>query len=313
MKKLTLKKLVALALAAVLTTAAFSTAALAQDGDQPKDDRTIANEAAAWLLSQISDENSVIHEYFSTRPNKNTSLDSTGFNWGSKINPDLVQAIDGMTENTGFAWRIWQGGKGEGYNVFFTLTDISGADTGAKIANIVKVNSIEQQLISGAATVANKNMDGGSIKIIQNFVETPGADRVDLADLNKKDEPATDTDNKEPATDTDIKEPATDTDIKEPATDTDIKEPTTDTDNKEPATGTDIKEPDNDDTDKPADEVVPSAPVTINGIPLGTDTSAEEIPLSSPQTGSSGTAALAIALITVAVVTLAFCLRKATK
>lgn len=295
MIKLIIKKFVVLALAAVLTIAAFSTAALAQDGDQPKDDRTIANEAAAWLLSQISDENSVVHEYFSTRPNKNTSLDSTGFNWGSKINPDLVQAIDGMTENTGFAWRIWQGGKGEGYNVFFTLTDISGADTGAKIANIVKVNSIEQQLISGAATVANKNMDGGSIKIIQNFVETPGADRVDLADLNKKDEPATDTD------------------IKEPATDTDIKEPATDTDNKEPATGTDIKEPDNDDTDKPADEVVPSAPVTINGIPLGTDTSAEEIPLSSPQTGSSGTAALAIALITVAVVTLAFCLRKATK
>ncbi len=243
MKKLTLKKLVALALAAVLTTAAFSTAALAQDGDQPKDDRTIANEAAAWLLSQISDENSVIHEYFSTRPNKNTSLDSTGFNWGSKINPDLVQAIDGMTENTGFAWRIWQGGKGEGYNVFFTLTDISGADTGAKIASIVKVNSIEQQLISGAATVANKNMDGGSIKIIQNFIETPGADRVDLADLNKKDEPATDTDIKEPATDTDIKEPATDTDIKEPTTDTDNKEPQPEPTSKNPITMTRINPP----------------------------------------------------------------------
>ena len=127
------------------------------------------------ILSMADDPNSALSDYFSKYSSGSKSLDSEGMNWAPDVSAELNKIIG--QDISDCSWRVWtkydSSGKPQGYNIFWTQSNISGL----KVGDIVSAskysgcdNPSNPTIISGTMTIKESTdginkfniLDGGS-------------------------------------------------------------------------------------------------------------------------------------------------------
>lgn len=88
------------------------------------------------ILAMAKDPHSALSDYFSKYTSGTKSLDSEGFNYAPNVSAELNKILG--QDISDCSWRIWtrydSDGKPQGYNIFWTKSDISGLKAGDTVS-----------------------------------------------------------------------------------------------------------------------------------------------------------------------------------
>lgn len=135
-------------------------------GDLSVDALQDIQKIADFLLKALennSDVPSTIYNYFDTKPNTGTALDSTGTNYAPTVRQELIEAT-GIDITGKYSWRIYRVRKGNNnkkaqYNVFITNVDISTMNVGDSIDCVLRYRTEADEWVYAKSNVISATVD----------------------------------------------------------------------------------------------------------------------------------------------------------
>lgn len=138
---------------------------------KPADDMTNLE----WLAYMIGDD-TTIYKYFASRYKKGNTLDSNGRNFAPNVWDELRGLVSKIGGNPGDAagWRIYLDDEKNGWNIFWTTTDLSNTHPKDLLPYVWRYNSKSGSTVSGYAYVKDKTVEGYAIHQIDGGTFTAG-------------------------------------------------------------------------------------------------------------------------------------------
>lgn len=131
-------------------------------------------EAIGWLEDNLYNTSSKLGEYWASRLNTNSALDSTGGNYGVYVCDEIMTAFSLPELNFSFAvyhyTKTVSGVKNNYFTIYFVNTYIGNLDISTTVADIYRYKTEDSSVTIGTATLLTKYVTVGGVNQLMNYL-----------------------------------------------------------------------------------------------------------------------------------------------